>query len=265
MNPPTATPGAPAGWLRRTVRARRVLAGAVVIGAGAWLWTALPHDELPAFGDYKDTSEKKTAFFDFLLPQIRAANEAILRDRHRLLGVRAELADDGNAGFFDEHWTRELAENYGLEPPGTLNAAFADRLLLRVDAIAPSLVLAQAANESAWGTSRFARHGNNLFGLRTYDGEGLVPHHRAEGKTFKVAAYPSVRASIKAYMANLNMDFRYRHLRQIRAEQRRQQRVVSGLALANGLLVYSSRGPDYVAEIQSIIRTNKLSQYDELE
>jgi Bax protein len=31
------------------------------------------------------------------------------------------------------------------------------------------LLLAQAALESAWGTSRFALEGNNLFGMRTYD------------------------------------------------------------------------------------------------
>ncbi|MDZ7825939.1 MAG: glucosaminidase domain-containing protein [Gammaproteobacteria bacterium] len=36
--------------------------------------------------------------------------------------------------------------------------------LRRADEIPPSLVLAQAAAESAWGTSRFARMANNLFG-----------------------------------------------------------------------------------------------------
>lgn len=263
MNSPIATPGAPTGWLRRTVRARRVLTGAVVIGTGAWLWTALPHDELPDFSAYDGSSERRAEFFNYLLPQVRAVNTAILRDRRRLLAVRAELADGNDAGFFDTQWTRALAEDYGLEPPDELDAAFADRLLLRVDAIAPSLVLAQAANESAWGRSRFARHGNNLFGLRSYDGDGLVPHRRAEGKTFKVAAYPSVRASIEAYMANLNMDFRYRRLRQIRAELRRQHRVIAGAELAEGLLAYSTRGAEYVAVIQSMIRTNRLSQYDE--
>ena len=258
-----ATPGTFAGWLRRSVWARRVVVGAAAIGAGMWIWSALPYDDLPDFSRYSDTTEKKEAFLGFLLPHIRAVNEAIFQDLRRLLGIRDELARDGGAGFFDERWLRDLAEAYGLEPPEKLDAAFADRVLLRVDVIAPSLVLAQAADESAWGTSRFARHGNNLFGMRTYDGDGLVPRKRAAGKKFKVATYPSIRDSIAAYMQNLNTHYRYRRMRLIRADLRRQERAISGHALANGLLAYSTRGAEYISIIQSMIRTNELAKYDE--
>jgi len=235
-----------------------------MFGAGAWIWSLLPHDELPDFSQYTDITEKKEAFFNFLLPHVRAANEAILRERRRLLGIRAELARDRHAGFWDERWVRQLADHYGLEPPEKLNAAFADRLLRRVDVIPTSLVLAQAANESAWGTSRFALHGNNLFGMRTYDGEGMVPRKRAPGHTFKVASYPSLRASIDAYMLNLNTHYRYRRLRLMRAEIRQQERTPSGHELASGLHAYSTRGAEYIAIIQSMIRTNNLTQYDDL-
>ena len=252
-----------AGWLRRSIWARRAVVGAAAIGAGVLIWTVLPHDDLPDFSRYQDTTEKKEAFFGFLLPHIDAVNGAILKDRRRLLGIRDELAHDGGAGFLDERWLRNLAEDYGLEPPEELDAAFADRVLLRVDIIAPSLVLAQAANESAWGTSRFARHGNNLFGMRTYDGDGMVPRKRAAGKKFKVATYPSVRDSIAAYMENLNTHYRYRRMRLIRADLRRQDRTVSGHVLANGRLAYSARGAEYVSIIQSMIRTNGLAKYDE--
>jgi len=164
--------------------------------------------------------------------------------------------------MFDDRWLRDLAENYELDPPAHPDAAFADHLLRRVDVIAPSLVLAQAANESAWGTSRFARHGNNLFGMRTWDGEGLVPHHRAEGKTFKVATYDSVRDSLTDYVHNLNTNERYRHLRQIRVDLHQHGKPISGVALANGLNAYSKLGADYIDNIQSIIQSNGLERYD---
>ena len=44
-----------------------------------------------------------------------------------------------------------------------------DKLLLRVEIIPNSIVLAQAAIESGWGSSRFAQEYNALFGEYTYD------------------------------------------------------------------------------------------------
>ena len=37
-----------------------------------------------------------------------------------------------------------------------------------MDIIPPSLALAQSAEESGWGTSRFAQEGNALFGQRVW-------------------------------------------------------------------------------------------------
>lgn len=263
MKPAFATPGDPAGRLRRSGWTRRALKVAGVALLGFLLWLALRPDRLPSFSHYENVDDKKSAFFGYLLPHVQAVNAAVLADRRRLLHIRDELAEDGGAGFFDERWLRRMAEDYGMESPEDLDAAFADRVLLRVDVIPPSLVLAQAANESAWGTSRFARRGNNLFGMRTYDGEGLVPKKRASGKTFRVASYDSVRDSIAAYVHNLNTHYRYRSLRLIRADQRRKGEAPSGHAMANGLLAYSTRGSEYVSIIQSMIHTNELARYDE--
>lgn len=262
MNAVTATPGSDPRRLRRTRWARWSLAGVAVAGLGFAAWRTLPDDQLPDFSVHEATEDKKAAFFAFLLPHARAVNAAILDDRARLRRIRDELAHGESAGFFDARWLRELAEDYDLEPPESPGVGFADKLLLRVDAIPVSLILAQAANESAWGTSRFARHGNNLFGMRTYGESGLVPHRRAAGKTFKVAAYASVRDSIDAYVRNLNTNPRYRYLRQLRADLRRQHEAVSGMTLSRGLGAYSKLGEDYISTLQSMIESNHLEQYD---
>jgi Bax protein len=263
VKPAPAALGAPVRWWRRSPRARRYLLGAVAIGAGVAAWQGLTTDRLPDFADYENTAEKKAAFIAYLLPHLRATNAEILADRERLLRLRAELAGDGAAGFFDERWLRDLAEDYALDAPDEPDAPFVDHLLRRVDVIAPSLVLAQAANESAWGTSRFAQHGNNLFGMHAHDGSGLVPHRRAAGRRFTVATYDSVAESVDDYMHNLNTDPRYRHLRAIRAALRREHRVISGYLLANGLDAYSKRGSEYIDIIQSIISSNHLGKYDQ--
>ncbi|WP_325205997.1 glucosaminidase domain-containing protein, partial [Vibrio sp. 03_296] len=43
-----------------------------------------------------------------------------------------------------------------------------NELLVRANVLPEALVMIQAANESAWGTSRFARQANNLFGQWCY-------------------------------------------------------------------------------------------------
>ena len=64
-----------------------------------------------------------------------------------------------------------MAEHYALARSKSALSTRADtlrELLRRVDVIPPSLVLAQGAIESGWGTSRFARQGNNLYGQRVW-------------------------------------------------------------------------------------------------
>jgi Bax protein len=130
--------------------------------------------------------------------------------------------------------------------------------------IPPSLVLAQAANESAWGTSRFARRGNNLFGQWCFSqGCGLVPRGRVEGASHEVASFSSPYRSVRSYIQNLNRHPTYQLLRDIRLKARNRDDIASGPSLAAGLLGYSERGEDYVEEIRNMIRHNNLDYYDD--
>jgi len=261
-----------------TRKFRLVVVLAAVLAVGVF-FRGCPSREsiLPDFSDYADVAERKEAFFGYFLPLVREVNAEILKDRARLLRIRERLVlaekraeKKGKAAHVrgrDAHWLRRLAEDYGLEEPSiqhALDLHFVDQVLLRVDVIPASLALAQAANESAWGTSRFALQGNNFFGLRSTDGSGLVLKRRAHGAAFRVAAYASARESVRAYIQTLNTQLAYRRLWAIRAEDRRQGRKPSGLRLANGLQSYSERGEAYVRLIQSMIRTNGLAQYDRL-
>jgi Bax protein len=117
--------------------------------------------------------------------------------------------------------------------------------------------------ESAWGTSRFAVQGNNLFGQWCYqEGCGLVPLRRNTGSKHEVAKFDSVRDAIKSYLRNINTHRAYSDLRLHRATLRDQDQPVSGHLLADNLIEYSELREVYVHEIQAVIRINKLAQYD---
>jgi Bax protein len=213
---------------------------------------------LPDFSQYQDTNEKKKAFFSFLYPRIVLANSRILIERQYL----ETLSRKDTLSESETSWLEKQAERLRVdEEPGS-DEMFR-RLRSRIDFIPPSLVLAQAANESAWGTSRFALQGNNLFGQWCFSkGCGIVPKGREEGKSHEVADFDSPYRSIRSYMQNLNRHPSYQMVRDLRREARENGRFASGNALAAGLISYSERGEEYISEIRSMITFNKLSDYD---
>ncbi len=218
-------------------------------------------EEIPLdLNDSLSPSDKKLAFFMGLLPMILLANQEIARERqevqHALTRHRTMETRPG-----DQRRIEEIMTRYGLRGNPLNDHRLRSRLLRRVDTIPPSLVLAQAANESAWGSSRFARLGNNLFGEWTYQaGSGIVPEDRPPGATYEVRKFSSIYASIRSYMNNLNRNGAYANLRKIRENLRKTNQKVSGIALAQGLENYSQRGADYINEIQKMIRHNELSR-----
>lgn len=215
-------------------------------------------DELPDFSGYRDTTERKAAFFSFLYPRIVLANSRILIERDYLdaLAQKEELSKS------ERSWLTRQAERLRVdEEPGS--PEMFERLRKRLDVISPSLILAQAANESAWGTSRFATRGNNLFGQWCFSkGCGLVPRGRVEGATHEVARFASPYRSVRAYIQNLNRHPTYQELRDVREAARDNGKLAPGVALAAGLIGYSERGEDYVKEIRSMIRYNNLTYFD---
>ena len=215
---------------------------------------------LPDFSQYTDVKAKKQAFFDYLQPIVAANNQRILDDRARL-GALADTSDEALSRR-DRRFLDGLVDRYEVDTASSSEDQRAE-LMVRLDTVPMSLALTQAAMESAWGTSRFAREGNNLFGQWCYQaGCGIVPKRRGEGQVHEVASFDNIDAAVASYLRNINSHRAYADLRAARADLRAANQPVTGNAMANHLLRYSERGLDYVEEIQSMIRVNKLAVLD---
>jgi Bax protein len=191
------------------------------------------------------------------VPLVVVENERLHAERRWLEGIMR------NGGFKDEPQRlrlQQLLGEYGLESDAGIDMALLKRLHLRIDVIPPGLVLAQAANESGWGTSRFSREVNNLFGEWTYRAEhGVMPLQRREEAGHYVRRFDSLRQSVRSYLNNLNRGRAYRGMRQLRASLRGEGQEPDALTLAAGLTRYSTRGEAYVAEIRAMILSNGLN------
>jgi len=211
----------------------------------------------PDLRELTGVSKRKITFIKSTLPLILHVNELILQDRQRLISIRNGMAD-GPVTDEDKAWLQEISKHYGADRPEP------EALLKRVDIIPPSLAIAQAAEESGWGTSRFAREGNALFGQRAYKAhrQGIVPNERGEGKAFKVRAFDHLIDGVKAYAHNLNSHFAYKAFRATRAAMRATAGSVDGYRLAGALELYSERGADYISTIRVIMRANSLKVFD---
>lgn len=222
-----------------------------------------PDVAIPDFKTIETAAARKKAFFDYLLPLIEARNGKVLAERAQLLAISQKPIEALSRK--DRSTIKQLAERYKLtlneEPP--LTPADITALLERVDAIPPSLALAQAASESGWGRSRFARLGHNYFGEWCFTkGCGFTPKNRLEGAVHEVRRFDHPKESVAGYFYNLNTGDAYRDLRKLRAQLRAADEALTGPKLAPGLLNYSERREDYVRDIQLIIRSNKLDQFD---
>lgn len=211
-------------------------------------------------GDLAAVPENKTRkaiFFQATLPLVLQVNEEILTDRRRLWRLRYYAALGQKPAAADHLWLSVMADRYNAEE-GDI-----DDLISRVDIIPPSLALAQAAEESGWGTSRFAKEGNALFGQWTYSSQkSLKPLNRDAGKKHNVKAFTSLIDSVRAYSVNLNSHRAYKDFRHKRQSMRRQGKALDGRKLAGQLLKYSERGADYVSALRGLIDFNALAPLD---
>jgi len=121
---------------------------------------------------------------------------------------------------------------------------FYDKTVNKVD---KDLLLAQAALESGWGNSRFARVGKNLFGIRTYDLQEphMLPSNNP--KKWGVKVFQHECDSVLHYINTLSNHSAYEQYREKLAEG------VDSLELVETLEAYAT-DKDYFWKVKSIIK-----------
>ena len=187
------------------------------------------------------------------------ANNDIKADREFITNFFIKAVPDAFRGLNQSNVGSLIAlrNKYGVE-----NLFDRDEFLKRVDIIPISLALSQAAVESGWGKSRFAREANNLFGHWTYSGVGLIPQNRAIGKTHMIRIFSSLQKSVNSYMLNLNTNEAYADFRNKRLDARNKGKNFTGIEATKTMVNYSELKYEYNKMLKEMIEQNNLQIYD---
>ncbi|MDD2556782.1 MAG: glucosaminidase domain-containing protein [Desulfuromonas sp.] len=122
----------------------------------------------------------------------------------------------------------------------------------------PSVALAQAAMESAWGTSRFFVEANNVFGVWSFNShEARIAAGEKRGeKTIWVRKYDSLEASVRDYYRLLGRSAAFKEFRQLRMRSDDPHELVKKLHR------YSEKSHAYGEELSAVIKYNEFTRFD---
>ena len=201
----------------------------------------------------ENTKKRKNLFIQIVLPLILEENNRIRVDRKKLFSILNKNINNN----IEKRWINKKFKQYGV-----VNKDLST-LKIRMDTVPVSLAIAQSAKETGWGTSRFALEGNALFGQWTWEGEGIKPSGADTNSTHKVMKFKVLKASVRAYIRNLNTHRSYKNFRRERAEQRDNFEKFNSLELADHLDKYAETGKEYVKILKQIIKQNSLTDFDD--
>jgi len=133
-------------------------------------------------------------------------------------------------------------------------------LLKRLHTHPVSIVIAQAALETGWGSSRFYREANNIFGIWSFNKNEprMAAGVKREGvKTIYVKKYKNLEASIEGYYNMMAKGRAYKQFRNARLKTDNPFEIIPFLDH------YSELRHEYVKRLYFVIKSNKFYLLDE--
>ncbi len=190
--------------------------------------------------------ERKRKFIDLMLPSVLIVNYEVYHARRNLLNILEKLRKGLKLSREEVMFVESILDR--------CRSDSIEEALVKANPVPPSLVIAQAAIESGWGTSRFFVEGNNPFGIWTFrkDGNSL----QAEGSTARLRKFDSLLEAVREYVYNVNVGWAYRGFREHRLKS------FDPFELSEFLSFYSIERERYVRKIQRIIEENDLGRLD---
>ncbi len=194
--------------------------------------------------------EKKSKFVEMLLPSILVSRHSLHQKINRLENIEKWMLKHQVMLKKDSAFLFQLFEIYDCNE--------INELKIRLKPHPASVVLGQAALESGWGSSRFFKEGNNVFGIWSYQaGEDRIKALVGRDSTnIYVRSYVSIEESVEDYFETIARVNAYKEFRQERFTSK------NSIELIPLLNRYSEIGDVYTNKLKQLIESNDLTKYD---
>ena len=197
-----------------------------------------------------DIETRKKKFIDVILPTVLIYRHELSQkiEKTRILKEKSRYSmpwSPDDSVFMSEAFITYRTKNI-------------DELIRRMHPPPVSLVLAQAALESGWGSSRFFKEANNVFGIWSFsqEDERIVANEAREGKPIFLKRYDNFLGSVEDYHILLAKSDTYREFRDC------IHRDNNVFELIWYLRMYSERRDQYVIMLRNVIVSNGFVRYD---
>ncbi len=220
--------------------------------------------EKPNFQHITDIKVRKQSFIDYMLPFIYQVQKTVLNQRKSLEKIQIKLNQNQSLSKPETKFITDLCQQYKVDFNQSNLLQVVNDLLTKVNTIPISMVLAQSALETGWGTSRFSVEGNNYFGQHCFTrGCGIVPKQRATGAINEVQTFDSPLGSVQSYFNLLNTGSKFEEFRKLRAQLTAQGKDLTGKYLVKTLVHYSElKNNEYENRLLATMDCNNLYQYN---
>ena len=211
-----------------------------------------------------NTVDKKNIFISILLPIALRGNELVLEEREFIKDAISSN-DLSQIEYFSKRYKIKGYKKINfVQLSHEQLEEIRSILLIKVNKIPISMILAQAIIESGWGSSRFAKEGNALFGEWTWQkGIGIKPQEKLDAN-YSVKNFSNISASLNSYILNLNRHEAYNEMRSYRNKKYINGDPITGYEVANFLSGYAEIGYQYVTKVKDMIKFNKLERFENL-
>ena len=196
--------------------------------------------------DKVSIAQKKKIFIDMMLPSILIAKYHLEKDKQHLL----ELLKKDKLTVSDRLWLTKKRQIF--------KAKSNDELYDKMEIHPTSIIIAQAIIESGWGTSKFFKKANNVFGIWSFNvNDKRIPASEKRGKkTVYLKKYNSLEESIRDYFLTLSTKEAYKEFREKRLETQDPFELIKYLGN------YSELRDEYINNLKNTIQKNRLLAYD---
>lgn len=214
------------------------------------------------FNREKYDEVRPALFYEMMLPVILKANETLAAERERLMRLKREFDDTGDLSAQSMEELREWIKRYDVKPSDDLDTLF-NALIPRVDGVTPTLLLTMAAQDSGFGTSRYAREYNAVFHQRDWNGNGAVPDEvQKEGPQYRIKVFNSLYDAVISQIHYLNTNGYFENYRIARAKYRRSNNPMRGYSIAHLLINFPYKPFKYPDIIKHLIAQYELTPLD---